>query len=350
MRVEQLTFTRFVAAISIVIFHFGKKSYLFNNEVVQSLFFNADVCVSYFFILSGFVMMLAYGNKNFIAPKDYFIHRLARIYPVYIIAILFVVLIQIRTGNLNFTGLFLNILMIQAWVSGHVLSINPPGWSLSVEILFYICFPVVFNNFFKKTEIKKIFLFIILFWILSQVLFLILFPIYQEDIHLKEFLKYSPIMHFNQFLIGNLAGFIFINNLKNKKGNYDVMILILTVLVFFALKTPINFHNGLLAILFIPLILFISLNTGLITKIFALKIFVFLGEISFGIYILQFPVFSIISAYSITKYLHVTDVTLAFFIRLILLIIFAAISYLYIEKPIRNLIKANAVKVSQARV
>ena len=59
MRIEQLTFTRFLAATSIVIFHYGVKCYPFNNNEIAFIFKSADVGVSYFFILSGFVMLLA---------------------------------------------------------------------------------------------------------------------------------------------------------------------------------------------------------------------------------------------------------------------------------------------------
>lgn len=88
MRIEQLTFTRFIAAISIVIFHYGKESILFNNNLVGYVFKQANVGVSYFFILSGFVMIIAYHNKSEINFIEYFKNRFARIYPVYLLAIL----------------------------------------------------------------------------------------------------------------------------------------------------------------------------------------------------------------------------------------------------------------------
>lgn len=344
MRINQLTFTRFLASISIVIFHFGKKSFIFNNNVVNFIFFNANVCVSYFFILSGFVMMIAYGNKPGFSAKDYFRNRFARIYPLYFFAILLVLFLQIRTKNLDLLGLFLNLFMIQTWIPGQALTFNPPGWSLSVEFLFYAIFPLIFNIFLKKDNLKKIVGVIISFWILSQVLFQALFSFYRADElgSMKDILMYSPLMHLNEFLIGNLAGYLFIKKLQDKKSNYDLVILLTIGLIFLALKFPLNlnFHNGLLAVLFIPLILLISLNNGFITTLFQKKPFVFLGEISFGIYILQFPIYSLFSAYSVNKYLHVNDPTIVFFLRLIILIIVSSLAYVYIEKPLQDKIRA----------
>ncbi|WDF62869.1 acyltransferase family protein [Flavobacterium sp. KACC 22763] len=350
MRIEQLTFTRFLAAISIVIFHYAKKSFLFNNKYVNFIFSNADVCVSYFFILSGFVMMVAYAKRTEISAKEYFINRFARIYPVYFLALLIMFLLQAHIQNLDVLGLVLNVFLIQAWVSGKILSVNPPGWSLSVEFIFYAIFPFLFNQGFRKMKLKRIFLYIILFWILSQIIFQLLYLGYIEIDKFaitRDFIMYNPLLHINEFLVGTLAGFLFTEKLKSRVGNYDFLILAFVVLIILALKFSMNlsFHNGLLAVFFIPLIILLSLNNGWITKLFQKKAFVFLGEISFGIYILQHPVFSVISSYSVKKYLHMTDMTMVFFLRLILLIITASVSYLYIEKPIQNLIKARRVKL-----
>lgn len=347
MRIEQLTFTRFLAAISIVIFHYGKKSFLFNNSYVDFIFGNADVCVSYFFILSGFVMMIAYSSKTSIEPKVYFINRFARIYPMYLLALLIMLFLQFRTNELDLSGLFLNVLMIQSWVPGKILTVNPPGWSLSVEFVFYAIFPFIFNKCFNRYKPKQIFLYIVLFWILSQFIFLILYYLFYVDKStvIKDFIMHNPLLHINEFLIGTLAGFIFIKKLQDKKKNYDFLILVFAGLIVLALKFSgvISFHNGLLAPLFIPLIIMISLNNGIITKVFQKKLFVFLGEISFGIYILQHPVYSLFSAYSVNKYLHITDPTAVFFIRFIILIITSSLAYVYVERPIQDKIKIKKV-------
>ncbi|MEO8534391.1 MAG: acyltransferase, partial [Flavobacterium sp.] len=317
---------------------------------IAFIFQNADVCVSYFFILSGFVMIIAYGNKSHVSAQRYFRNRFARIYPLYFLAILIMAFLEILKRKVAFTDLFLNIFMIQSWIPGKALTVNPPGWSLSVELLFYAVFPFLFNRFFKKTSLRRISLCIILFWVLSQVIFQLFFFLYEGSQFntFKDILKYNPLMHLNEFFIGNLAGLFFIGNLQEKKGNYDFAIITLVGLVILALRFPLglNFHNGFLALFFIPLILLISLNNGYITKLFQRKAFVFLGEISFGIYILQHPVYSLISAYSVNKYLHLNDPTIVFFIRLLILIVFSAVVYICIEKPILEKVKGKKKRLT----
>ena len=344
MRIEQLTFTRFIAAIFIVIFHYGKNCFLFNNENVSFIFKQGNVAVSYFFVLSGFVMILAYHNKTKIMFVEYIRNRLTRIYPVYLLAIFFILGIKLFT-EVNYFSLILNILMFQSWFPGKALTINFTGWSLSVEMFFYFSFPFLFNFFYKKFSLKIIAFWVVLFYLLSQIVFhlfiqskFLIVPYSVEDIN------YNPLMHFNSFLIGNLAGLYFVYILKGKGKNYfwHILFILLYLLLLLKFSFGLNYHNGLLSVIFAPLIIFISLTNDKLTKLFSNKFFVFLGEISFSIYILQVPVWSILTDYRMNKYFGIdkeANIILSFFIRLAILILSSSLIYLYFEKPIRNKIR-----------
>ena len=343
MRIEQITFTRFLAALSIVIFHFGEKIAPFSNHNISFLFKQANVGVSYFFILSGFVMIIAYGNKDQIDPLEYFKNRFARIYPVYLLAIVLLLIYLIYNSlTIDYSGLYLNIFAMQSWVPGKALSFNRPGWSLSVEWLFYFSFPFLFNYLYKKFDFKKLIFPIILFWVISQLLlhtgaktdFYKGFPSKSHDL-----LFYFPLMHLSEFLIGNLAGLYFINNWKDKKINTDIYIVLAVLLFGLWLKFNHYFilHNGLLAIIFIPLIILIAINSGSITKMFNYKFCVFLGEISYGIYILQIPVYR--WSEDLFDCMKIKNESAIFYLYLIILLLFSCVSFLFIEKPIRVFIK-----------
>lgn len=344
MRIEQLTFTRFIAAISIVIFHYGEGSYLFNNEYISFIFQQANVGVSYFFILSGFVMIIAYGNREKINFIEYIKNRLARIYPVYLLAIL-LILSSTLFKNVNISDLLLNLFMVQSWIPQKALTMNFPGWSLSVEMFFYILFPFLMNRIYSKQKLKINAIWIILFWLISQIIFhLIVYKTLKISNYTTRDMFYFPLMHFNEFLIGNLTGLFFLKKLKNHQKNYLPIILVIILSLIFLLRFPIglNFHNGLFALIFVPLILLISSSNDKITTMFSKRMFVFLGEISFGIYILQVPIWVIFSDYKMEKYFELNkelDFTSSFIIRLLILIVTSTLSYLYLEKPIRNLIK-----------
>jgi peptidoglycan/LPS O-acetylase OafA/YrhL len=345
LRIEQLTFTRFIAAFAIVISHFGGGSFLFNNALVSFIFKHANIGVSYFFILSGFVMIIAYHNNTSINFLTYLKNRFARVYPVYFLAIVLTLLIYLFK-DISFIDLFLNITMLQAWFPDKALTVNYPGWSLSVELFFYISFPILFNYFYKDGYKKTTATFIILFWSLSQLVFH--YFLKESSLNLNPYLKsdvyYNPLLHFNEFLIGNLAGLFFLNKLRLKTGNYSIHIILLIIVLLLFLKFPfgLEYHNGFLSIVFVPVIILISLNRGILNDILNRKLFIFLGEISFSIYILQRPVWKLISTHALEKYIgldKVADFTLMFFIRFLILILISTLSYLYFETPVRNKIK-----------
>ena len=344
MRIEQLTFTRFIAAIAIVVFHFGKDSQLFSNDYVAFLFNNANIGVSYFFVLSGFVMIVAYHEKT-VSFFSYLKNRFARIYPVYVLAILLFIVSK-SFENLNKVDLLLNLTMLQSWVAGKAQTINYPGWSLSVELFFYISFPFLLNLIYSKKSLISISFIILGFWLVSQLLFHgIVYEVITIPFYSIKDVFFHPILHFNEFLIGNLAGLYFVKRSSSShKKNYLAHILVL-FLVFAALlkfKTGLNFHNGLLAVIFVPLIFLLSCSNDIISKLISKKPFVFLGEISYSIYILQVPIWLFLTNYRMKKYFGVNEEfnpTLSFMIRLFILIVLSSLCYLYFEKPMRKKIK-----------
>jgi|ERR1017187_88798 peptidoglycan/LPS O-acetylase OafA/YrhL len=341
MRTEQLTFTRFIAAILVVFFHYGEQTFFYKNSYLQSLFFNGYYFVSYFFILSGFVMIIAYNSFRHINPKDFYINRIARIYPLYIVALLLTVLYNLifKIGFVT-VPFILNLFMIQAWIPSQALSINFVAWSLSVEIFFYLIFPFLFNFVYKKYSLKTITIVVILFWLISQIFFHLENSKYPK-LNLN-FLLFNPILHLNEFLIGNLAGLFFFRITNSINIPYKSILIIVCLMLFcLMLKHPhyLNYRDGLLAIIFIPLILLLSLEKGIFNKILKTKVFIFLGCISYGIYILQHPVY--IYSIKVFKYLGIEH---NFYRYLFVLLIISSISYLIIEKPLRRFIKKEYTK------
>lgn len=345
MRIEQLTFTRFIAAFLIVIFHFGKKSPLFDNNYVGFIISQSNIGVSYFFVLSGFVMMVAYYNRKEINFFSYMKNRFARIYPVYFLAICIAFLGYFLVNEINWDDLFLNILMIQTWILGKSQVFNPPAWSLSVELFFYLLFPLLFNKYFKKVSLRKMIIQVLLFWLSSQIIYHLCLS--NEIMGLLNtesdtYFKCIPLLHLNQFIVGMLGGYIFMKYLTNIKYNTDVFLISLAGVLIIILKynSTVNLHNGALAIIYVIFLLLLSINNGYITRLFKNKKLVFLGEISYGIYILQDPFFRIISSYSVKKYFKVSDYSFIFFSRLLVLIFISALVYNFFEKPMKSKIKA----------
>lgn len=337
MKISQITFTRFLAAMAIVISHFNKDLFLYKIDYISKIFLNANVGVSYFFILSGFIMIVAYHKKDKIEYFDYYKNRFARIYPLYVLGLLLYLIT--RYSNFSIYKGVLYLFGLQSWIPGEAMILNFPGWSISVEFLFYLLFPLLYNHLYSKGN-KSIWVITVIIWIITQVFC----NLYSDSSYYKgphteshELLYYFPLMHINEFLVGNLAGLYFVKNSGQK--NYDVPVIIIFGLLLLSLIfLPLFYHNGLMALLFIPLIILISRNNGVLTKIFSLKPLEYLGEASYAVYITHIPVLYILR--EVLKWGNYNfSIDIIFGIYIVVLIITCILFYQFIEKPLRDHLK-----------
>ncbi len=337
-RIEALTATRAIAALLVVVFHYGCTVFPFNLQ--EHFFRQGNLAVGYFFVLSGFVMYLSYANKG-VVYGDFIKRRVARIWPLYVFAILLSAgypLFQyfVRSGSLpdRFgTALILNLSLLQAHIPGFALTVNSPGWSLSVEMFFYLLFPLLLP--LCKSKPGKFFALSIVVYIISQVFHLWIVNTNKPEwgTKLHELVYYQPFFHLNQFMLG-MCGAMYFKQLKVRlAGLVSILFLALIIVLINYMPGSVSLHNGLLAPLFLLLIVSIaSLNrTPLL-----FPPLVFLGEISYGIYILQEPVHFYFMKWNMSSG-HLSE-TVSFYSYLVLLITLSAICYYLIELPFRRII------------
>lgn len=147
---------RGIAACMVILFH---SPFSFNGMPTE-FFLNSYLFVDFFFVLSGFVMTLAYGPRiteglNF---KSYLILRLGRVYPLHLIMLfiwvpfIFVKHYLYAAGHggefdpfeKNNLGSFItNVLLIHSMGVHDYLSWNLPSWSISTEFFAYIMFYLI---------------------------------------------------------------------------------------------------------------------------------------------------------------------------------------------------------------
>jgi peptidoglycan/LPS O-acetylase OafA/YrhL len=350
MRIEQLTFTRFIAAVGIVFFHFGKGISPFNSGILATIVNNANLGVGYFFVLSGLVMVVAYQNANKpVNTANYYFKRLAKIYPMYLLSLL---VMLVLAGAINAGKLISEVFLVQSFFPDYTFAYNWPDWSLSVEVVFYLLFPIVYNHFYLKKSFRIISISVLAFWLASQLL-IFAWPysaLLYSNIPFYA-LKFGPLFHLNEFFSGNLIGLLIIqlhekNNPAKRKRLLFPLLLILPVsaalvltMKAYHLKPEINLHNGLLLLLYTPCILLLALSKGRFSKVLSSKSLVFAGEISYCIYILQLPVFTVAALF-----IKFQNPALNFYSSLALLLVASALAYNFIEEPCRRLVKKHLLK------
>jgi hypothetical protein len=333
-QLSSLTATRGFAALMVVIFHFGLNCYPFSEA--QHFFSKGNLAVSYFFTLSGFIMCYTYANKE-ISFSSFLRKRMARILPVYILGILLMVAYvcyNLRFNNIALakdfmTDIILNIGLLQAYIPGHAISINSPGWSLSVEMFFYLLFPLLLLLYRKNA--KNFFIAAICLYLLSQVSHLWLLEVYHPEYETKlhEFIYYFPINHLNEFVLG-MAGY-YVMQQYPKLVNYTSSFIIIIVIVFALVYVPWSKHNGLLAPLFVLFIVSLAARNN---RLLNNKILVYFGEISYSVYILQMPVYLILL--EVNKHTLQLGENKFFYSAVAILLLTSSFCYRFIEQPLRK--------------
>jgi peptidoglycan/LPS O-acetylase OafA/YrhL len=352
-KTSQLTFTRFAAALTVVVFHYGQKVWPFTIYPISELIPTGNIFVSYFFALSGFIMMLAYWPQpgRFQAWR-YWAFRLGRIYPVYFLGLALTILLRVKYLK-DTPAVALNLTLLQAWLPPYPNTLNYPGWSLSVEAFFYLLFPLIFIVA-RQLSLKTSTILIGLFWLASQASHIYLlqnhysgFPSFSHDV-----IFYNPLLHLNTFLLGALAGRWYQERgekLDTKKLLNSVLLLASFLLIglsllylkggfkqLFGFKVALT--NGILAPLFIVFITTLALDSSWFARILQNPALVLLGDASYAVYILQFPMHTFYKYFIETSWPQVSN-DVHFYAYLILLVLISIGTFLWVETPARNLVK-----------
>lgn len=346
MQIPQLTFTRFLASISIVLLHYGWFAWPLNSDLFAPLGNILIAAMSYFFILSGFILVVS-SAKDEILPdvihaKDFWKRRAARILPVYLLALIVVFCIDFNYDptiplKWQIQSYYNSLVLIQSWDYKMATDVNYPAWSLSVEAFFYFIFPWLYMNA-KALSNKTLILISVIAWLLNYYIFISL----KAENAPENFIKYFPLLHVATFLTGMCCGILFVRNYSWLKGRVRYLVHASTIFLGLFIVYKVyrgcgfceNQHNGLLSPFYISFIFSLCLLNGKIAKMLSWKPFIFLGTISYAVYIMQYPINAICVRY-IPLFKNLNP-EMTFYMYVLILILISTVIYLFIEKPARN--------------
>ncbi|MBJ6727034.1 acyltransferase family protein [Geomesophilobacter sediminis] len=351
-QIDQLTFTRFVAALSVVYYHYGSGIFPFNYATLDRLFLVGPISVSFFYALSGFIMAVVYTQKGGgpFDRKQYWQARFARIYPVYLLGLGATVLLLDPQRDASRKQLF-SALLVQSWIPGYPMAYNYPGWSVSVEAFFYLLFPFLITAF-AKASLRKLSLTALFFWVSSSMVHVSLstfLPVKPSSV-LFDLLYYLPCLHLNTFLCGMLSGLLFLSHGRwlSERRKLNVALLIGTLALIVAvllgrqslehLPLKLALTNGAMAPLFLIFIYSLSCDRTIISRVLSARLCLLLGDASYSIYILHVPIF--LAFQKVTASYHGTLSKVAVLhIYVMAVILLSVLSYLFIERPARSGLK-----------
>lgn len=349
IRLDSLTSLRFLAIMIVVVHHlrtligWGPKTGW------------GAVGVTFFFVLSGFVLTLNYQNIVTCTDAVSFLwRRFARLYPLYLVTFI-VSFFVIHFYNINLdTGIvssLANLLLLQSWFSSSQIhfAYNSASWAVSTLIFFYVIFVFIQSNFLRN--------FMVIFSLSLISLFISIKYIHSNNsspIDIHWLLHMFPTNRILVFLIGIILGKIYLQ-FRDRFSNASSFVassseLLLLLLIVDRLSTGILLNaifRAVNSMLLLPpllarqivdiyiltptlcglLILVCSLQRGAISRLLSYRTMVYLGEISFAIYLSHQVIFRILS-----KMGFITVIPLTFLAFAITFCI-SHLLYRFVEKP-----------------
>jgi len=147
-RIDALTGLRIFPALAVLLSHLRKPPGA--GPYLKAFLDSGYAGVTVFFVLSGFVLTHNYFDRflrqfSLRLVVSYFVARLARVYPLYLLLLVWVSFPALWLGTVNGSLWLKHALALQAWTGTlqNAYTFNAPGWSISVEFFLYACFPLL---------------------------------------------------------------------------------------------------------------------------------------------------------------------------------------------------------------
>jgi peptidoglycan/LPS O-acetylase OafA/YrhL len=342
-----LSFIRFILAVGVVLFHYGKDYYPFNSGWLNMLIINSSFRVSFFFFISGFVMSLVYSPQaGSLTVGHFYKKRLTRIMPMFWLAFLLSIILILFVEHASPKGfvIFLHALGLQTLYPGFVLDLNFTAWSISVELVFYSVFPFILR-WLVRFDMPGLLYVAAMLWILQSLQHILFVErVYDGTKTMEEFISTFPLWHLVTFITGMAAArFIHITQPPSFLTKYAAPLFFLCVSVFawiiFVPNPVLKFvHNGLLAPLFALTVLSLYYDRGLLHRILSSRILSRLGDLSYAIFIFQYPLWII--CFSIAGG-ETASHSRFFMIYFAVLLLFAWAINRYFEKPVLKFLRSS---------
>jgi peptidoglycan/LPS O-acetylase OafA/YrhL len=336
------------AILAVIMYHVNIWAYP-SVAFLRDIFNKGNHGVQLFFIVSAFTLFLSFHSRHQYEKeplRNFFIRRLFRIVPLFYAAIIFYFVIYgfskrpFTTGAPGIFDMITTVLFINGWYPTSINSVVPGGWSIAVEMSFYLLLPVLF---ILITDLEKAifltFASVMLGMVLNGLAFQFFAPLFPANkILIGWFLYFWFPMQLGIFCLGLLLYFMFKRispgEPKNRFKSYAYLVIALIWLMQvslakdFFLPEHFLFSLGLLAFAYAlalyPQILFVNQIT---TNI---------GKWSYSMYLVHFAVLDFFR----TRYPDfklIASSTANFFLVVLIVIavtiLISIITYRYIEQP-----------------
>lgn len=350
-----LTSLRFFAALAIVFHHLAGNMWF---EASAFSPYPLDSAVAFFFVLSGFVLHYSYGKRiDRVGWKGFALQRFMRIWPLHIVVIftcglwLTVPDVRFHLERQSVADVLQITFLLQAWNQDPIVfwGLNGPSWSISTELFFYLSFPVLalwLNRFGVLPFALATALFTSVWLYVATTLF------YDAEKPLSALaLGYiSPAARIGEFCLGMALSLILSHRLDGLRRHQAWLWSTLEVVSLFAMVLSLRYMSqfgwtigqsfGSVAgawagasgslFSFALVIGVFAVGRGVLSSLLCNKAFVWLGTISFAMYLIHQPLIFHWKRNVVPALENPTLEAIGFFM---VVIVFSAVLHNSIEKP-----------------
>ncbi|HEX4408570.1 MAG TPA: acyltransferase [Xanthobacteraceae bacterium] len=357
-QLPSLTPLRGIAALWVVIYHYTTQCFPDLDVTAHTAFIHKGyLAVDMFFMLSGFVMTHVYCRAfNESVTKHYgsfLMARVARIYPLHLLILILFVVTAVASrwhgatplealrhvplhGPESVSAFFANIFMLQGLNAG-ALSWNYPSWSISVEFMAYLLFPFALPLIWHASARMKIAIAAVLFGALALLAYITGDSFDQWDGPIT-LLRCLP-----EFALGTLLYCAFRAAPEDSLLSRDTFVFGVLATIIVCLHYGVS--DFLMAGLFAAFVLAAVLNSGSFSRLANTPALIWLGDISFALYLIhslvQFIVSELLWHFGIKDHAAVpVGISIACTILMIGVCLVAShLSYFGVEIPCRRYLR-----------
>lgn len=339
--IQTLTSLRLFFALMV----FGAHCYVLSPFFDVHFFKEGFVGVSFFFVLSGFIIAYNYQDKlekQQITKRTFWVARIARIYPLHWLTLLLAAVLGYTTCTDigEWTKHFLcSLTLTHAYIPhmDYFFSFNSPSWSLCCEQLFYLCFPFLVPLAKQGKRLWTV------FGIMAMLTVVGMYLTPEENI--KGYWYVNPLARFSDFIVGMLL-FRLYRTLKEKpigflQGSFLELCALALFFAFYLHAADIPKVYRYSCYYWIPVsavLLSFSLQRGMISRLLSHRIWVVGGEISYSFYLIHLFVLLTYAQWQKTASIHIAW-QIAVPVLFCIVILLSLLSYYRFEKPMNKYIK-----------
>ncbi len=342
---------RFLAIVLVVLFHthgyfVAKTTLKFADDIsayhlLNTFLENGGRGVELFFVLSGFILCLPFAHQYINNGKKvrlgkYYLRRVTRLEPPYIIAMTAILLIHLAT-NLTPASVIIpswgaSLIYAHNIIYHHTPLLTVVAWSLEIEIQFYLLAPLLFSLLaLRKTTRRTILFAATLLLLISHKYYTPPFP------NIYNFAQY--------FFIGILLADFYVSDTAASFFNKKWMALPAAVLLIAIMYWPVREPGAAAGDLFparlafpflLGLFYYMIMKNEVIKKVFSYKFIPVIGGMCYSIYLLHYTIISVLGRFTmgfhLTEY-YIPNLLLQFFLIGAPVLIISSVYYYFIERP-----------------